>query len=57
MGENLSIVPAVDSVRSPVRVLLVDDHQVVLEGLASMLASQSERVVIAAAIARSGPMS
>ena len=49
MGENLSIVPAVDSVRSPVRVLLVDDHQVVLEGLASMLASQSERVVIAAA--------
>ncbi len=49
MGENLSIVPAVDSVRPPVRVLLVDDHQVVLEGLASMLASQSERVVIAAA--------
>lgn len=49
MGENLSIVPAVDSTRSPVRLLLVDDHQVVLEGLASMLAAQSARVVIAAA--------
>jgi DNA-binding NarL/FixJ family response regulator len=49
MGENLSIVPAVDAVRPPVRLLLVDDHQVVLEGLASMLASQSSRVVIAAA--------
>lgn len=30
----------------PVKVLLVDDHQVVLEGLASMLASQRERVAI-----------
>lgn len=30
----------------PVRLLLVDDHQVVLEGLASMLASQADRVVI-----------
>ena len=49
MGENLSIVPAVESTRPPVRLLLVDDHQVVLEGLASMLASQSDRVVIAAA--------
>lgn len=49
MGENLSIVPAVDAERPPVRLLLVDDHQVVLEGLASMLASQSSRVVIAAA--------
>jgi len=49
MGENLSIVPAVDAARPPVRLLLVDDHQVVLEGLASMLASQSSRVVIAAA--------
>ena len=49
MGENLSIVPAVDSHPPPVRLLLVDDHQVVLEGLASMLASQSNRVVIAAA--------
>jgi DNA-binding NarL/FixJ family response regulator len=49
MGENLSIVPAVEDVRPPVRLLLVDDHQVVLEGLASMLASQSSRVVIAAA--------
>jgi DNA-binding NarL/FixJ family response regulator len=49
MGENLSIVPAIDPTRPPVRILLVDDHQVVLEGLASMLASQSQRVVIAAA--------
>jgi len=32
-----------------VRLLLVDDHQVVLEGLASMLASQSERVTIVGA--------
>lgn len=30
----------------PVKVLLVDDHQVVLEGLVSMLASQRERVAI-----------
>jgi len=53
MGEKLSIVPAAapatDAARPPVRLLLVDDHQVVLEGLASMLASQSSRVVIAAA--------
>jgi len=49
MGENLSIVPAVDATRPPLRLLLVDDHQVVLEGLAAMLASQSGRVVIAAA--------
>ena len=53
MGENLSIVPnevpAAGATRPPVRLLLVDDHQVVLEGLASMLASQSSRVVIAAA--------
>ena len=48
MGENLSIVPTVDTTRAPVRLLVVDDHQVVLEGLASMLASQSSRVVIAA---------
>ena len=34
------------SSRRPVRVLLVDDHQVVLEGLGSMLASQSARVTI-----------
>jgi DNA-binding NarL/FixJ family response regulator len=34
------------SPRKPVRVLLVDDHQVVLEGLGSMLASQSARVTI-----------
>jgi DNA-binding NarL/FixJ family response regulator len=30
----------------PVRLLLVDDHQVVLEGLGSMLASQAHRVEI-----------
>jgi len=46
MGENLSIVPAMEDTRPPLRLLLVDDHQVVLEGLASMLASQSSRVVI-----------
>jgi DNA-binding NarL/FixJ family response regulator len=46
MGENLSIVPTVEETRPPVRLLLVDDHQVVLEGLASMLASQASRVVI-----------
>jgi DNA-binding NarL/FixJ family response regulator len=34
------------SSRRPVRILLVDDHQVVLEGLGSMLASQSARVTI-----------
>ena len=34
------------SSRKPVRVLLVDDHQVVLEGLGSMLASHSARVTI-----------
>jgi DNA-binding NarL/FixJ family response regulator len=49
MGENLSVVPTVDADRPPLRLLLVDDHQVVLEGLASMLAAQSSRVVIAAA--------
>jgi len=53
MGENLSIVPsdvpASGATRPPVRLLLVDDHQVVLEGLASMLAAHSSRVVIAAA--------
>jgi len=48
MGENLSIVPAVEATRPPVRLLLVDDHQVVLEGLAAMLASQAMRVVIQA---------
>ena len=35
--------------RPPVRVLLVDDHQVVLEGLRSMLASQTHRVEIVGA--------
>ncbi|MGH9222816.1 MAG: response regulator [Acidimicrobiales bacterium] len=38
--------PPVDSARQPVRLLLVDDHQVVLEGLRSMLASQRHRVEI-----------
>jgi len=49
MGEDWSMAPPVDAVRSPVRLLVVDDHQVVLEGLASMLASQRGRVVIEAA--------
>ena len=49
MGENLSMAPPVDASPSPVRLLVVDDHQVVLEGLASMLASQRGRVVIEAA--------
>jgi DNA-binding NarL/FixJ family response regulator len=49
MGENLSTARPVDAVRFPVRLLVVDDHQVVLEGLASMLASQRGRVVIEAA--------
>jgi DNA-binding NarL/FixJ family response regulator len=35
--------------RPPVRLLLVDDHQVVLEGLQSMLASQRHRVEVAGA--------
>jgi DNA-binding NarL/FixJ family response regulator len=36
----------------PVKLLLVDDHQVVLEGLGSMLASQRERVTILGATTR-----
>ena len=39
---------------TPVRLLLVDDHQVVLEGLRSMLASQSGRVEVVGA-ATNGP--
>jgi DNA-binding NarL/FixJ family response regulator len=35
--------------RQPVRLLLVDDHQVILEGLRSMLASQRHRVEIVGA--------
>ncbi len=38
----------------PVKVLLVDDHQVVLEGLVSMLASQRERVAILGATTEPG---
>ena len=41
--------PADDDQRRPVRLLHVDDHQVVLEGLRSMLASQHERVEIVGA--------
>jgi len=40
--------------QNPVRLLLVDDHQVVLEGLRSMLASQSGRVEVVGA-ATNGP--
>lgn len=39
--------------RAPVRLLLVDDHQVVLEGLTSMLASQASRVEIVGATTES----
>jgi DNA-binding NarL/FixJ family response regulator len=35
--------------RGPVRVLLVDDHEVVIEGLQAMLASQRERLAIVGA--------
>ena len=35
-----------DAPGAPVRILLVDDHQVVLDGLRSMLASQADRVQI-----------
>ena len=35
-----------DASGTPVRILLVDDHQVVLDGLRSMLASQAHRVQI-----------
>jgi DNA-binding NarL/FixJ family response regulator len=40
--------PAPDHARptGPVRLLLVDDHQVVLEGLVSMLASETDRVTV-----------
>jgi len=38
--------PTPTAAPAPVRILLVDDHQVVLDGLQSMLASQSDRVVI-----------
>jgi len=34
------------SLARPVRLLLVDDHQVVLEGLVSMLAAERDRVTI-----------
>ena len=42
----MAVTETQSSPRKPVRVLLVDDHQVVLEGLGSMLASQSARVTI-----------
>jgi DNA-binding NarL/FixJ family response regulator len=47
--------PAASVTRTgPVKVLLVDDHQVVLEGLVSMLASQRERVAILGATTEPG---
>ncbi|MGQ0744335.1 MAG: response regulator [Acidimicrobiales bacterium] len=51
MGDRDRLDPAADSAppsvrRLPVRLLVVDDHQVVIEGLASMLAAQADRVVI-----------
>jgi DNA-binding NarL/FixJ family response regulator len=36
--------PSTEPAGGPLRVLLVDDHEVVLEGLRSMLASQQKRV-------------
>ncbi len=42
------------ALRAPVRLLLVDDHQVVLEGLTSMLASQASRVEIVGATTEAG---
>lgn len=43
----------VESPARPVRLLLVDDHQVVLEGLVSMLASERDRVSILGATTES----
>jgi len=42
------------ALRAPVRLLLVDDHQVVLEGLTAMLASQTARVEIVGATTDAG---
>ena len=41
-----SAAAATAAVPDPVKILLVDDHQVVLDGLRSMLASQADRVEI-----------
>jgi DNA-binding NarL/FixJ family response regulator len=42
--------PAPEATRTaPIRLLLVDDHQVVLEGLVSMLASERHRVTVVGA--------
>ncbi len=41
--------PSTEPAGRPLRVLLVDDHEVVLEGLRSMLASQHKRVAVAGA--------
>ncbi len=41
--------PSKEPAAGPLRVLLVDDHEVVLEGLRSMLASQHKRVAVVAA--------
>ena len=41
--------PATQTAARPVGVLLVDDHEVVLEGLVSMLASQHDRITIVGA--------
>jgi DNA-binding NarL/FixJ family response regulator len=40
---------APEAERRPVRLLLVDDHQVVLDGLRSMLASQRDRIEVVGA--------
>jgi DNA-binding NarL/FixJ family response regulator len=41
--------PSTEPAGGPLRVLLVDDHEVVLEGLRSMLASQHQRVAVVGA--------
>ncbi|MGH9150379.1 MAG: response regulator [Acidimicrobiales bacterium] len=49
MAHDVAQDVAQDGTARPVRLLVVDDHQVVLEGLASMLATLRHRVVIAGA--------
>jgi DNA-binding NarL/FixJ family response regulator len=51
--ENPLVEQTVESPARPVRLLLVDDHQVVLEGLVSMLASERDRVSILGATTES----
>src|SRR2546421_9572789 len=59
--ENPAVAHIVDSpapkspgTGKPVRLLLVDDHQVVLEGLVSMLAAEQHRVTVIGATTEPG---